>query len=135
MVADRGALRRDAREPTPDAHSVTSVEDTPAEAGAVELDRLIHERVRLGIVSSLAVNGWLTFTELRDLLGITDGNLSAHAKRLEGAGYLECRKSYEGRISKTEFGLTPTGRRELQAYLNHMEAIIQATREASASRD
>lgn len=131
MAADRGALRREAAvRATPPLESV----DTPhAEAGALELDRLIHERVRLGIVSSLAVNGWLTFTDLRDLLGITDGNLSAHARRLEEAGYVECKKSFDGRTPKTEFGLTPTGRTELEAYLDHMEAIIQATREAPDS--
>ena len=101
---------------------------------AESLDRLIHERVRLGIVSSLAVNGTLTFTDLRDLLGITDGNLSAHARRLEEAGYVTCTKSFDGRMPKTEFELTALGRAELEAYLGHMEAIIQATREAHADR-
>ncbi|MCH1571790.1 MAG: transcriptional regulator [Longimicrobiales bacterium] len=98
---------------------------------ALELDRLIHERVRLGIVSSLAVNGSLNFTELRDLLGITDGNLKSHASKLESAGYVLCSKSYEGRTQKTEYTLTPTGRTELESYLGHMEAIIQATRDSS----
>jgi DNA-binding MarR family transcriptional regulator len=100
-----------------------------SEAGPLELDRLIHERVRLGIVSALAVNGSLTFTDLRDLLGTTDGNLSAHARRLEDAGYVVCTKSFDGRTPRTEYGLTEVGRRELNAYLNHMEAIIDATRE------
>ncbi|SVC26736.1 uncharacterized protein METZ01_LOCUS279590 [marine metagenome] len=95
----------------------------------MELDRLIHERVRLGIVSALAVNGSLTFTDLRSLLGTTDGNLSAHARRLEDAGYVLCRKTFEGRTPKTEYQLTDIGRQELNAYLNHMEAIIQATRD------
>jgi len=95
----------------------------------LELDRLIHERVRLGIVSALAVNGTLPFTELRDLLGTTDGNLSAHARRLEDAGYVLCHKSFEGRTPRTEYALTARGRRALQAYLDHMEAIIHATRE------
>ncbi len=106
-----------------------SVEGTAPEAGALELDRLIHERVRLGIVSALAVNGKLPFTDLRDLLGTTDGNLSAHARRLENAGYLLCHKSFEGRVPRTDYELTARGRRALQAYLDHMEAIIAATRE------
>jgi DNA-binding MarR family transcriptional regulator len=103
------------------------VEGRP-EAGALELDRVIHERARLGIVSALAVNGSLTFTDLRDLLGITDGNLSAHARKLEDVGYVTCTKSHDGRASKTEFRLTARGRAELKAYLDHMEAIIEATR-------
>jgi DNA-binding MarR family transcriptional regulator len=97
--------------------------------GALELDRLIHERVRLGILSALAVNGTLPFTDLRDLLGTTDGNLSAHARRLEDAGYVVCRKSFQGRTPKTEFELTAKGRAAFSAYLDHMEAIIHATRE------
>jgi DNA-binding MarR family transcriptional regulator len=96
---------------------------------ALELDRLIHERVRLGIVSALAVNGSLTFTDLKELLGATDGNLSAHARRLEDAGYVTCVKSFEGRMPRTEYELTEVGRRELQRYLDHMEAIIHATRD------
>jgi DNA-binding HxlR family transcriptional regulator len=98
------------------------------EAGALVLDRVIHERVRLGIVSALAVNGTLQFTDLRDLLGTTDGNLSAHARKLEDAGYVVCHKSFEGRTPRTEYALTDAGRDALNAYLNHMEAIIQATR-------
>ncbi len=100
-----------------------------SDGGPLELDQLIHERVRLGIVSALAVNGSLPFTELRDLLNTTDGNLSAHARRLEEAGYIRCTKSFEGRVPRTEYALTPRGRRELEAYLDHMEAIIRATRE------
>ena len=102
---------------------------TGAEPGPLELDRLIHERVRLGIVSALAVNGSVTFPDLKGLLNITDGNLSAHARKLEEAGYIDCRKSFEGRVPKTEYALTPLGRRELQAYLDHMETIIRTTRE------
>ena len=105
-----------------------SVAGLGPEAGALVLDRVIHERVRLGIVSALAVNGTLLFTDLRDLLGTTDGNLSAHARRLEDAGYVVCRKSFEDRTPRTEYELTPAGRDALGAYLNHMEAIIQATR-------
>jgi DNA-binding HxlR family transcriptional regulator len=89
---------------------------------------MIHERVRLGIVSALAVDGSLTFNELKSLK-ITDGNLSAHARRLEEAQYLECTKSFEGRLPRTEYRLTPTGRKALERYLDHMEALIQATRE------
>jgi DNA-binding HxlR family transcriptional regulator len=100
-----------------------------AENGPLELDQLIHERVRLGIVSALAVNGSVTFTELKGLLNTTDGNLSAHARKLEEAGYIDCRKSFEGRVPKTEYALTTLGRHELQAYLDHMEAIIRSTRE------
>lgn len=129
MAANRGALRRPSADVPPDTPPLGAVHGRPREAGALDLDRLIHERVRLGIVSALAVNGSLTFTDLRDLLGTTDGNLSAHARRLEDAGYVVCSKSFEGRTPKTEYGLTNTGRRELNAYLDHMEAIISATRE------
>jgi DNA-binding HxlR family transcriptional regulator len=113
----------------PGRAALGSVPGQGLEAGTLELDRLIHERVRLGIVSALAVNGSLPFTDLRDLLGTTDGNLSAHARRLEDAGYVLCHKSFEGRTPRTEYALTDVGRRALQAYLDHMEAIIQATKE------
>ena len=99
-----------------------------AEAGAPELDRLIHERVRLGIVSALAVNESLAFNELKDMLALTDGNLRVHARKLEEAGYVECTKKFEGRVPRTEFHLTPVGRRALEAYLDHMEALIQQVR-------
>jgi DNA-binding HxlR family transcriptional regulator len=95
-----------------------------------DLDRLIHERVRLGIVSALAVNRSLTFNELKAMLKTTDGNLSVHARKLEEADYIVCTKSFDGRLPKTEYRLTPAGRRALQRYLNHMEALIRATREA-----
>jgi DNA-binding MarR family transcriptional regulator len=100
-----------------------------AEAVAPDLDRLIHERMRLGIVSALAVNDSLTFNQLKALLRTTDGNLSVHARRLEEADYIACTKSFDGRLPKTEFRLTAAGRRALERYLNHMEALIQATRE------
>jgi len=93
-----------------------------------ELDRLIHDRVRLGIVSALAVNPSLTFTELKQLLQLTDGNLSVHARKLEEAGYLACDKGFEGRIPKSEYRLTSAGHKALEKYLAHMEAIIHATR-------
>jgi DNA-binding HxlR family transcriptional regulator len=92
------------------------------------LDRLIHERMRLGIVSALAVNESLTFNELKRLLNTTDGNLSVHARRLEEAGYVTCAKSFDGRTPKTEYRLTAGGRRALERYLDHMEALIHATR-------
>ena len=128
MVGRGSAARKRKARSEQTTEGLGSVQGKHPEAGALELDRLIHERVRLGIVSALAVNGSLTFTDLRDLLGITDGNLSAHARRLEEAGYVLCDKSYDGRTPKTEFTLTKKGRAELQAYLDHMEAIIQATR-------
>jgi DNA-binding HxlR family transcriptional regulator len=95
---------------------------------AAALDRLIHERVRLGILSALAVNDALSFSALKALLRTTDGNLSVHARKLEEAQYISCTKSFEGRIPKTEYRLTAMGRRALERYLDHMEALIRATR-------
>jgi DNA-binding HxlR family transcriptional regulator len=92
------------------------------------LDRLIHERMRLGIVSALAVNASLSFNDLKKLLRTTDGNLSVHARKLEEAGYLSCAKYFQGRLPKTEYRLTAEGRRALERYLDHMEALIRATR-------
>ena len=106
-----------------------SVEVTGADPSPLGLDRLIHERLRLGIVSALAVNGTMSFTDLKTALNATDGNLSAHARRLEEAGYIVCRKSFEGRIPRTDYELTRQGHRELEAYLDHMEALIRAMRE------
>ncbi len=100
-----------------------------AAASASELDRLIHERMRLGIVSALAVNESLTFSDLKKLLKTTDGNVSVHARKLEDAEYIACVKSFEGRVPKTEYRLTAAGRRALERYLDHMEALIHATRE------
>lgn len=95
---------------------------------APALDGLIHHRLRLGIVSALAAADVLTFNELKALLEITDGNLSVHARRLEEAGYVACTKSFDGRIPRTEYRLTPAGREGLSRYLRHMEALIRATR-------
>lgn len=100
-----------------------------ADATPSSLDRLIHERMRLGIVSALAVNDSLTFNELKELMQTTDGNLSVHARKLEDAGYVQCTKSFEGRVPRTVYSLTSTGRKALERYLDHMEAIIRATRE------
>ena len=97
--------------------------------GALALDRLIHERMRLGIVSALAVNDSLTFNDLKRLMHTTDGNLSVHARKLEDASYVTCTKSFQGRVPKTEYKLTAAGRRALERYLDHMEALIRATRE------
>ena len=93
-----------------------------------ELDRLIHERLRLGIVSALAVNEALTFTDLKSMLATTDGNLSVHARKLEEAGYIHCAKTFEGRLPRTEYKLTAAGRKALERYLNHMEALIHTMR-------
>ena len=103
----------------------TAVE-TPATI--IDLDRIIHEKTRLAIVSALAVNQSLTFNEMKEILRATDGNVSVHTRKLEEAGYLVCRKSFEGRMPRTEYSLTAAGRRALERYLNHMEAVIKATR-------
>ncbi|HZN55236.1 MAG TPA: transcriptional regulator [Candidatus Polarisedimenticolaceae bacterium] len=97
-------------------------------AAVATLDRVIHERVRLAIVSALAVNDAMTFGDLKALLGTTDGNLSVHARKLEEAGYVQCAKGFEGRVPRTEFRLTAAGRKALEKYLAHMEALIRATR-------
>lgn len=99
-----------------------------ADGSAREFDRLIYERVRLGILSALAVNEAMSFIELRELLGTSDGNLSVHARKLEDAGYLRCEKRFERRVPRTDYRLTVEGRRALQRYLDHMEAVIRATR-------
>src|SRR5947208_3521415 len=100
-----------------------------AGATARTLDRIIHERLRLGIVSALSVNESLTFTELKKILSTTDGNLSVHSRKLEEAGYVLCEKRFEGRLPRTEYRLSERGRAALEAYLTHMEALIKATRQ------
>jgi len=101
---------------------------TKTQPAPADLDRLIHERVRLAIVSALAVRDSLTFNELKALLKTSDGNLSVHARKLEDAEYVTCEKSFAGRVPKTEYRLTAPGRRALERYLDHMEALIRATR-------
>jgi DNA-binding MarR family transcriptional regulator len=101
----------------------------PAEIGAPQLDRLVHERLRLGILSALSVNQSLTFNDLKKLLDTTDGNLSVHARKLEEAAYVACTKSFEGRVPRTEYRLTAAGRKALERYLDHMEALIHAMRD------
>ena len=123
MVAKSAAYRA-APEEKPRRSQIASPEAT-----AVALDRLIHEQTRLGIISALAVNDSLTFNELKQLLGASDGNVSVHARKLEDAGYVACTKSFAGRVPKTEYRLTAAGRKALEKYLSHMEALIRATRE------
>ncbi len=94
-----------------------------------DLDRLIHERTRLAIISALAVNEVMTFNDLKALLNTTDGNLSVHARKLEEGDYLVCTKTFDGRIPKTEYSLTKAGKQALERYLGHMEALIKATRQ------
>jgi DNA-binding transcriptional ArsR family regulator len=101
----------------------------PAQSRTTELDRTIHEPIRLGIVSALAGCEFMTFNELKELLRTTDGNLSVHARKLEENDYISCEKSFEGRIPRTTYRLTAQGKRSLETYLNHMEALIRATRE------
>jgi DNA-binding HxlR family transcriptional regulator len=126
MAAKSGTAFRSARE---DKSKQGSLAARPPAASASNLDRLIHERTRLAIVSALAVNASLAFNELKQLLRVTDGNLSVHARKLEDAGYVGCTKSFAGRMPKTEYRLTTAGRRALEKYLDHMEALIRATRE------
>jgi DNA-binding HxlR family transcriptional regulator len=103
-------------------------EISPKKKSPLELDRLIHERLRLGIVSALAVNDSLSFNDLKYMLNTTDGNLSVHARKLEDAQYIAVAKSFEGRLPRTEYRLTAAGRRALEKYLTHMEAIIKAAK-------
>jgi DNA-binding MarR family transcriptional regulator len=125
-MAGKSGAARAVRE---DKSRRSAVNAQPVESTAVNLDRLIHERTRLAIVSALAVNDSLTFNELKELLHVTDGNLSVHARKLEDAGYIGCTKSFAGRLPKTEYRLASAGRRALEKYLDHMEALIRATRE------
>lgn len=125
-MARSNAARKDSRRQT--AAPLAGVPGA-GQGAALELDRLIHERMRLAIVSALAVNQTLTFNDLKQLLETTDGNLSVHARKLEDAGYVGCSKSFEGRMPRTEYRLTAAGRAALGRYLDHMEAIIHATRD------
>lgn len=125
MARSNLALKRDAAK---NGFDVPAPIAAPAVRSAPELDRLIHERVRLGIVSALAANECLTFNELKQLLEITDGNLSVHARKLEEADYITCRKSFEGRMPRTEYRLTGQGRAAFEKYLEHMESIVNAMR-------
>ncbi len=126
-MAKQNALAHD-RPRNSRAEALRKAQARQVQSKTPELDRLIHERARLAIVSALAVNESLTFNELKALLKTTDGNLSVHARKLEEANYIVCLKSFDGRIPKTEYQLTAIGRRALERYLDHMEALIQATR-------
>lgn len=133
-MADANAARRErARAPetdeTPVAHTARSRSRAAAKKTPVELDRVIHERVRLAIVSALAGARSLSFTELKALLDITDGNLSVHARRLEEAGFVTCEKTFVDRVPRTEYQITKAGRKALDEYLDHMESLIRRVRE------
>ncbi len=119
----RAALKRETHKTQSEQQKLRGVHGG-APHSAHEIDRMIHERLRLGIISALAANESLTFNELKHLVKTTDGNLSVHARKLEDAGYLSCSKSFEGRTPKTEYSLTVAGRRALERYLDHMEALI-----------
>jgi DNA-binding MarR family transcriptional regulator len=122
----RGAGRTEPAEKKP---QLEPVRGKATDQGPLALDRLIHERLRLGIVSALAVNESLTFNDLKKLSRTTDGNLSVHARKLEEASYITCTKSFEGRVPRTRYAITPVGRRALERYLDHMEALIRLTRD------
>ncbi len=129
-MAKSNALSKNSPEaaPTSGARPFDGVRGEASES-PMDLDRLIHERMRLGIISALAANQSLTFNELKAILKTTDGNLSVHARKLEEAGYVACTKSFEGRMPRTEYRITDAGREALERYLNHMEALIQAMRD------
>lgn len=128
-MAKQNALKQESQRKTrTQSDSLREVQEGAAKLSPAELDRLIHERMRLGIVSALAVNESLSFNELKELMKTTDGNLSVHARKLEEAEYIACTKFFEGRTPKTEYRLTTAGRRALERYLNHMEALIQTMR-------
>ena len=122
-MAKQSAVKQSRRQAAP-----REMRNARASAAAPSLDRLIHERLRLGIVSALAANESLTFNDLKSLVDSTDGNLSVHARKLEDAGYITCTKSFEERMPKTEYKLTTAGRRALENYLNHMETLIRKMR-------
>lgn|SRR5690348_11476389 len=128
MAGKRGSAAAARRSEAIPSTRRTALQGAPSRHKTVNLDRLIHDRTRLAIVSALAVNDALTFTELKALTETTDGNLSVHARKLEEAGYLRCTKGFEGRMPKTEFALTDAGRSALRRYLDHMEAIIRHAR-------
>jgi DNA-binding transcriptional ArsR family regulator len=129
-VAKQSALKQAAQKKheQPASGGPREITDAKARSLAPGLDRLIHERLRLGIVSALAANESLTFNDLKSLMNTTDGNLSVHARKLEDAGYIACTKSFDGRVPKTEYKLSASGRRALESYLNHMETLIQQMR-------
>jgi len=128
-VAKQQVLKHEPRKARPEKSRLKSVQEAPMSMH--EIDRLIHERLRLGIISALAVNDSLTFNELKHSVKTSDGNLSVHARKLEDAGYVACVKYFEGRTPRTEYSLTSAGRRALERYLNHMEAVIGRMRKTT----
>lgn len=129
MVARQSALKHTSQKKRETAASdLRDAGAAKVKHSAPALDRLIHERMRLGIVSALAANDSLTFNDLKNLMDTTDGNLSVHARKLEDGGYIACTKSFEGRLPKTEYKLTTAGKRALESYLSHMESLIQQVR-------
>jgi len=129
-VAKQNALLKDSKKDRANTRGLRSVRaDQDAVESTPSLDRLIHERMRLGIVSALAANECMTFGDLKNLMRTTDGNLSVHARKLEDGGYVICTKSFAGRVPKTEYKITVAGRRALESYLDHMEALIRAMRD------
>ena len=127
-MARHSALKQATQKKRDAGPELRDIRGGKAKHPAPGLDRLIHERMRLGIVSALAANESLTFNDLKSLMNTTDGNLSVHARKLEDSGYIACTKSFEGRLPKTEYKLTVSGRRALESYLSHMETIIQQMR-------
>jgi DNA-binding MarR family transcriptional regulator len=127
-VGKKNAARHESETPDPARERLEGIAGYLADDRAREFDRLVYERVRLGILSALAVNPSLTFTELKELLKTSDGNLSVHARKLEEASYITCTKFFKGRVPRTEYRLSARGRKALERYLDHMEALIEATR-------
>ena len=128
MAKQSTAKQESVRKQVSDASNSRAAASTKTKSAAPNLDRLIHERLRLGIISALAANESLTFSDLKTLMNTTDGNLSVHARKLEDAGYISVSKFFEGRLPKTEYKLTPAGRSALENYLSHMESLIKQMR-------
>ncbi len=126
MSRKNTVLKQEDWEKAPNPKPSSLKVERAAETVSSELDKVIHERMRLGIISALAANKNLSFTELKNLLNTTDGNISVHARKLEDAGYLSCEKSFNGRVPLTEYKITKQGKNALVKYLNHMEALIKA---------
>ena len=128
-MAKPNALRKQDNKETPaESNKLRVVHNLMSKSDPTKLDRLIHERIRLGIVSALAVNESLSFKDLKKILNTSDGNLSVHARKLEEADYILCKKTFDGRVPKTEFRLSAKGKRAFERYLEHMETLIQAMR-------
>ena len=128
IASSRGAARTSAVEPGRTKRAAPNLTQSTHPAPPSQLDRIIHDRTRLAILAALAASEVLAFNDLKDITRTTDGNLSVHARRLEDAGYVHCAKSFSGRMPRTEYRLTAVGRRALEKYLDHMDALIRATR-------